>query len=103
MSYTSDLSAIRPSTNRRLCYRFQLVEYPSEGFQRTLMTILVVDVAGTLIWDRLMLLFFAPDILFASMKDVTFSVATSSAVSHTCCLNTFMSGRTSSSCCASWQ
>merc|ERR1712146_266622 len=50
---------------------FQLVEYPSEGFQRALMALLAFDIVGTFCWDRLMLLVFAPKILVASFAGTT--------------------------------
>eukprot|EP00054_Salpingoeca_dolichothecata_P000146 m.16120 g.16120 ORF g.16120 m.16120 type:complete len:1361 (+) comp10277_c0_seq1:123-4205(+) len=49
----------------------QLVEYPSEAFGRTVVSLLAFDVAVSLLWDRLMLLVFAPHIFMASMKSVT--------------------------------
>lgn len=50
------------------CYSLQLVEYPSEGFQNKLLLILVANVAGVFIWDRLMLALFAPHVLKASLQ-----------------------------------
>ena len=38
------------------------------------MLILLTDVVGTMLWDRLMLLVFAPDILFASLKGTKMAV-----------------------------
>ncbi|EGD75693.1 hypothetical protein PTSG_07811 [Salpingoeca rosetta] len=49
----------------------QLVEYPSEGFRKTLSFVLIGNVVGTIVWDRLMHLIFAPTILFAGFKSIT--------------------------------
>lgn len=51
--------------------RLQLVEYPSEGFRRMLMMVLLGNIAGTFVWDRLMHLVFAPTILFAGFSSIT--------------------------------
>lgn len=48
-------------------FSLQLVEYPSEGFQYRLMFVLLANVIGVFVWDRLMLAIFAPHVLRASI------------------------------------
>ena len=54
--------------------RLQLVEYPTEEYGTTLLYILIFDVVGSFVWDRLMLLLFAPHIFKASMQAITLGV-----------------------------
>lgn len=49
----------------------QLVEYPSEGFRRMLMSVLVLNIGATFVWDRLMHFIFARQILFAGFSSIT--------------------------------
>eukprot|EP00049_Salpingoeca_infusionum_P025583 m.20377 g.20377 ORF g.20377 m.20377 type:complete len:1339 (+) comp8156_c0_seq2:3-4019(+) len=49
----------------------QLVEYPSDGFGQHFMFVLVFNILGTFLWDRLMLAIFARDVLMASLKSIT--------------------------------
>eukprot|EP00051_Salpingoeca_urceolata_P028599 m.487572 g.487572 ORF g.487572 m.487572 type:complete len:1322 (-) comp25148_c0_seq1:70-4035(-) len=51
---------------------FQLVEYPSDSYRQMFMGMLIVNVVGTLLWDRLVLGLFAPHILKASLAGTTF-------------------------------
>merc|ERR1712153_227996 len=57
-----------PSLNKY----FQLVPFPEDSFRDFILLILMFDVAGSLIFDRLMKFIFAPQILFASLKGTTF-------------------------------
>ena len=50
---------------------FQLVPFPDESFRNFILTILVLDLVGTYIFDRLMRLIFAREILIESMKGTT--------------------------------
>ena len=50
---------------------FQLVPFPDEAFRNFILTILVLDLVGTYIFDRLMRLIFAREILIESMKGTT--------------------------------
>jgi manganese-transporting P-type ATPase len=50
---------------------FQLVAFPDEAFRNFILTILVLDLVGTFLFDRLMKLIFAREILFASLKGTT--------------------------------
>ncbi len=56
-----------PSLNKY----FQLVPFPDEIFRDFILKLLAADVFLTLAVDRLMKLFFAPQILFASIKGTT--------------------------------
>ena len=47
----------------------QLVTMPDTAFRTTILSILAVSVVGTVAWDQLMLLIFAPDILFTAYRD----------------------------------
>ena len=47
----------------------QLVTMPDTAFRTTILSILAVSVVGTVAWDQLMLLVFAPDILFTAYRD----------------------------------
>lgn len=47
---------------------FQLVPFPDEAFRNFILTILVMDLLGTFVFDRLMKFFFARDILWASLQ-----------------------------------
>eukprot|EP00611_Tribonema_gayanum_P008970 TRINITY_DN1868_c0_g4_i1.p1 TRINITY_DN1868_c0_g4~~TRINITY_DN1868_c0_g4_i1.p1 ORF type:complete len:888 (-),score=351.93 TRINITY_DN1868_c0_g4_i1:197-2860(-) len=55
----------------RLNKWLQLEPFPDSQFRAKLLIILALDLGAALIWDRLMLLFFAPRILFASFEGVT--------------------------------
>lgn len=57
-----------PSLNKY----FQLVPFPEDSFRDFILLILMFDVVGSLIFDRLMKFIFAPQILFASLKGTTF-------------------------------
>eukprot|EP00533_Pseudo-nitzschia_delicatissima_P009186 CAMPEP_0116090456 /NCGR_PEP_ID=MMETSP0327-20121206/6986_1 /TAXON_ID=44447 /ORGANISM="Pseudo-nitzschia delicatissima, Strain B596" /LENGTH=1569 /DNA_ID=CAMNT_0003581751 /DNA_START=152 /DNA_END=4861 /DNA_ORIENTATION=+ len=58
-----------PSLNKY----FQLVPFPEESFRDFIILILMIDVVGSFLFDRLMKFIFAPQILFASLKGTTFS------------------------------
>ncbi|KAG5184553.1 hypothetical protein JKP88DRAFT_354404 [Tribonema minus] len=55
----------------RLNKWLQLEPFPDSQFRAKLLIILALDLGAALIWDRLMLLIFAPRILFASFEGVT--------------------------------
>jgi manganese-transporting P-type ATPase len=50
---------------------FQLVPFPDEVFRDWILKILVLDVVGAFMLDRLLKLFFCPEILWASVKGTT--------------------------------
>jgi len=50
---------------------FQLVPFPNDSFRDFILQLLMFDVAGSFIFDRLMKFVFAPQILFASMSGTT--------------------------------
>ena len=50
---------------------FQLVPFPDEAFRNFILIILVMDLVGTYVFDRLMRLIFAREILIESMKGTT--------------------------------
>ena len=50
---------------------FQLVPFPDDAFRNFILIILVMDLVGTYIFDRLMRLIFAREILIESMKGTT--------------------------------
>eukprot|EP00534_Pseudo-nitzschia_fraudulenta_P012894 CAMPEP_0201223372 /NCGR_PEP_ID=MMETSP0851-20130426/193078_1 /ASSEMBLY_ACC=CAM_ASM_000631 /TAXON_ID=183588 /ORGANISM="Pseudo-nitzschia fraudulenta, Strain WWA7" /LENGTH=1522 /DNA_ID=CAMNT_0047513131 /DNA_START=482 /DNA_END=5050 /DNA_ORIENTATION=+ len=56
-----------PSLNKY----FQLVPFPEESFRDFILQLLMFDVAGSFLFDRLMKFIFAPQILFASLKGTT--------------------------------
>eukprot|EP00536_Pseudo-nitzschia_multiseries_P000488 jgi/Psemu1/233650/estExt_Genewise1.C_60115 len=56
-----------PSLNKY----FQLVPFPEESFRDFVLKLLMFDVAGSFLFDRLMKFIFAPQILFASLKGTT--------------------------------
>ena len=47
----------------------QLVPLPDDAFRVKILATLFVSVAGTIAWDQIMLLLFAPRILFAAYAD----------------------------------
>lgn len=49
----------------------QLEPFPDDGFRNAIMLVLVLDIVAAFIWDRLMLLVFAPKILWASVEGTT--------------------------------
>jgi cation-transporting ATPase 13A1 len=51
---------------------FQLVPFPNEAYRDFVLTLLVIDLVATFLFDRLMKFFFARDILAASVKGTTF-------------------------------
>jgi cation-transporting ATPase 13A1 len=55
----------------RLNKWLQLEPFPDDGFRTTLLSVLALDICAALAWDRLMLLLFAPSILWASFEGVT--------------------------------
>mmetsp|Transcript_13037 Transcript_13037/g.30736 ORF Transcript_13037/g.30736 Transcript_13037/m.30736 type:complete len:1568 (-) Transcript_13037:155-4858(-) len=57
-----------PSLNKY----FQLVPFPEDSFRDFVLQLLMFDVAGSLLFDRLMKFIFAPQILFASLKGTTY-------------------------------
>ena len=57
-----------PSLNKY----FQLIPFPEESFRDFILVILMIDVVGSLLFDRLMKFIFAPQILVASLKGTTF-------------------------------
>lgn len=50
---------------------FQLVPFPGDSFRDFILQLLMFDIVGTFILDRLMKFIFAPKILFASVEDTT--------------------------------
>jgi len=50
---------------------FQLVPFPEDSFRDFVLQLLMFDVAGSFLFDRLMKFIFAPQILFASLKGTT--------------------------------
>lgn len=56
-----------PSLNKY----FQLVSFPSDDFRDYILLLLAADVCFTFLVDRLLKLIFAPQILYASLKDTT--------------------------------
>jgi len=56
-----------PSLNKY----FQLVPFPEDSFRDFVLQLLMFDVAGSFLFDRLMKFIFAPQILFASLKGTT--------------------------------
>jgi cation-transporting ATPase 13A1 len=50
---------------------FQLVPFPDEAFRNFILLILIMDLVGTYVFDRLMRLIFAREILIESMKGTT--------------------------------
>jgi len=50
---------------------FQLVPFPEDSFRDFILQLLMFDVAGSFLFDRLMKFIFAPQILFASLKGTT--------------------------------
>jgi manganese-transporting P-type ATPase len=55
----------------RLNKYLQMEPFPSDRFRNNLLTCLGLDIGAALIWDRLMLLIFAPKILKASFAGTT--------------------------------
>lgn len=53
----------------------QLEPLPDDSFRNAMLIVLVLDIVAAFIWDRLMLLFFAPKILMASFEDTTWKDA----------------------------
>ena len=49
----------------------QLEPFPDDGFRNAIMLVLVLDIVAAFLWDRLMLLVFAPKILWASVEGTT--------------------------------
>ncbi|OEU20754.1 P-type ATPase [Fragilariopsis cylindrus CCMP1102] len=50
---------------------FQLVPFPTDSFRDFILQLLMFDVVGSFLFDRLMKFVFAPQILFASLKGTT--------------------------------
>jgi cation-transporting ATPase 13A1 len=50
---------------------FQLVPFPDDGFRDLILKLLMVDVGGSFVFDRLMKFVFCREILFASVKGTT--------------------------------
>jgi cation-transporting ATPase 13A1 len=50
---------------------FQLVPFPNDSFRDFILQLLMFDVAGSFLFDRLMKFVFAPTILYASVKGTT--------------------------------
>ena len=48
---------------------FQLVPFPDDSFRDFILIILVLDLVGTFLWDRLMRFIFAREILMASIQE----------------------------------
>ena len=46
----------------------QLEPFPDASFRNTVMVVLVLNIAAAFLWDRLMLLLFAPKVLWASIE-----------------------------------
>ncbi|CAM9823752.1 unnamed protein product, partial [Sphacelaria rigidula] len=59
----------------RLNKWLQLEPLPDDSFRNAMLIVLVLDIVAAFIWDRLMLLFFAPKILMASFEDTTWKDA----------------------------
>eukprot|EP00903_Cladosiphon_okamuranus_P009432 g8993.t1 len=55
----------------RLNKWLQLEPFPDDGFRNAIMLVLVLDIVAAFLWDRLMLLVFAPKILWASVEGTT--------------------------------
>lgn len=49
----------------------QLEPFPDDAFRNAIMLVLVLDIVAAFVWDRLMLLIFAPKILWASVEGTT--------------------------------
>lgn len=49
----------------------QLEPFPDNSFRNAMMVVLVLDIVAAFLWDRLMLLIFAPKILWASVEGTT--------------------------------
>lgn len=49
----------------------QLEPFPDNSFRNAMMLVLVLDIVAAFLWDRLMLLIFAPKILWASVEGTT--------------------------------
>lgn len=49
----------------------QLEPFPDDAFRNAIMLVLVLDIVAAFLWDRLMLLIFAPKILWASVEGTT--------------------------------
>lgn len=49
----------------------QLEPFPDDGFRNAILLVLVLDIVAAFFWDRLMLLVFAPKILWASVAGTT--------------------------------
>ena len=47
----------------------QIVPFPNEQHRSTIFSILIFNVFGTFLWDRIMVGVFAPKLLIASFKD----------------------------------
>lgn len=53
----------------------QLEPFPDNSFRNAMMIVLVLDIVAAFLWDRLMLLIFAPKILWASVEGTTWKDA----------------------------
>lgn len=53
----------------------QLEPFPDDAFRNAIMLVLVLDIVAAFLWDRLMLLIFAPKILWASVEGTTWQDA----------------------------
>lgn len=53
----------------------QLEPFPDDAFRNAIMLVLVLDIVAAFMWDRLMLLVFAPKILWASVEGTTWQDA----------------------------
>lgn len=51
----------------------QLEPFPDNSFRNAIMLVLVLDIVAAFLWDRLMLLVFAPRILWASVEGTTWN------------------------------
>eukprot|EP00752_Nemacystus_decipiens_P010629 g9467.t1 len=55
----------------RLNKWLQLEPFPDDAFRNAIMLVLMLDIVAAFLWDRLMLLIFAPKILWASVEGTT--------------------------------
>ncbi|CAB1105130.1 unnamed protein product [Ectocarpus sp. CCAP 1310/34] len=60
----------------RLNKWLQLEPFPDDNFRNAIMLVLVLDIVAAFLWDRLMLLVFAPRILWASVEGTTWKDVT---------------------------
>ncbi|CAM9439260.1 unnamed protein product [Laminaria digitata] len=70
----------------RLNKWLQLEPFPDNSFRNAMMLVVVLDIVAAFLWDRLMLLIFAPKILWASVEGTTWKdVVNALQVVAICC------------------